>query len=198
MLTQWIPRNNTFVFAPSLVHRAHRQGSCSVYDGQRFCMCARRRREEKREEMQEAVPGNFQRFFPSFFFFFYLTSRRVERQVERRGTNRREELETFSGAQHLDVVEATRVSPTPSQGQTLLFMQPGPVQTPGMLQRQATSHAQRSLVITGRAAWPHHSHVNIHTGRHFAWEPVINDPDQRKRCFSMCDVNVSRVTQQTP
>lgn len=37
----------------------------------------------------------------------------------------------------------------PSQGQTLLFMQAGLEQTPGTLYRQATSHAQRSLVITG-------------------------------------------------
>lgn len=84
----------------------------------------------------------------------------------------------------------------PSQGQTLLFMQPGLEQTPGTLQRQATSHAQRSLVITISAAWTRHSHVNIHIGRHFAWKPVINDLNQRKWCFSMCNVNVLKRTQQ--
>ncbi len=55
-------------------------------------------------------------------------------------------------------------------------MQLGQGQTPGTLQRQATSYGQRSLVIT----WPCHSYVNIHTGCHFAWKPVINDLNQRK------------------
>lgn len=83
-----------------------------------------------------------------------------------------------------------------SQGQMLFFMQPELEQTPGTLHRQATSHAQHSLVIIGWAAWPHHSHVNIRTGRHFAWKPVINDLSRRKRCFGTCNVNTLKMTQQ--
>lgn len=160
-------------------------------NGQRFCVCVRWRWEEKREKKWEESPGPFPLF---------LTSCRAERQVQRRErarTNRRGQRGGASDFVRCPTFRHGRVNSGfihPSQGQALLFMQPGLVQAPGMLQRQATSHAQRSLVITGSAAWPCHSHVNTHTSQHFAWTPVINDLNQRKWCFSVCNVNVLKRT----
>ncbi len=135
--------------------------------------------------------------------WYFPTSWRVERQVQRRtGKSQQKGGSRGGGASDFFRCPTFRRGggnsgfTHPSQGQALLFMQPGLEQTPGTLQRQATSHAQRSLVITGSAAWPRHSHVNTHTGRHFAWKPVINDLNQRKWCFSMCNVNVLKRTQQ--
>lgn len=107
--------------------------------------------------------------------------------------------ESWSFPTFFDIMEGgttgTEERKNKNQGQTLLFMQPGLEQAPGTLQRQATSHAQRSLVITGWEARPCHSHVNIHTSQHFAWKPVINDLNQRKWSFGVCNVNVLKMAQ---
>lgn len=169
---------------------ARRQGSRSASNGQRFCMCVRRRWEEEREETREECPSTF----PLFFFFFDITEGGTtgtgERKSEQTGGSRGGGASGFFRCPTFRGGGGNSGFTRPSQGQTLLFMQPGREQTPGTLQRQATSHAQRSLVITGSAAWPRHSHVNIHTGRHFAWKSVINDPNQRKWRISTCNVNV--------
>lgn len=129
-----------------------------------------------------------------FFFFFDITEGGTtgtgERKSEQTGGSRGGGASGFFRCPTFRGGGGNSGFTRPSQGQTLLFMQPGREQTPGTLQRQATSHAQRSLVITGSAAWPRHSHVNIHTGRHFAWKSVINDPNQRKWRISTCNVNV--------
>lgn len=183
MLTQWIPRNNTFVFAPSLVVLTFSELTdkeavqCPMAKGS-ACACGGggRRRGRRRRRRALVISHNF----------FFLTSRRggtagrEERKSEQHRRSQRGGASDFFRCPTLRRGGGNSGFTHSSQGQTLLFMQPGLEQTPGTLYRQATSHAQRSLVITGWAAWPRHSHVNIHTSRHFAWKTVINDLNQRK------------------
>lgn len=69
----------------------------------------------------------------SHFFFFNIAEGGLagteERKCKQTGGSRGAELQTFSGVRHLDMMEATRVSPTrPKVGQTLLLEQtPGPL-----------------------------------------------------------------------
>lgn len=166
MLTQWIPRNNISVFAPSLamltfinltdkeaVQCPMTKGSVRTYGGSGW-----------RGDAWGKVLSHL-------FFSPPLSSWWLERQVQGR-ERKKERANTGGGVSDFFRCSTLRHGggnsgcSHPSQGQMLFFMQE---QTPAELLRQATSHAPHSLVIIRSAAWPQHSHVNVHTGLHFAW-----------------------------